>query len=66
MMKMVVENPTCFSRSRLLVVVPHSRSIVPFISNGIRFCEVTLSSFTCNVGIFSCCLTASTILVLMS
>ena len=34
-------NATCFSRSALLVVEPHSRSMVPLASSGMRFDEVT-------------------------
>ena len=46
MTKMVVEKETCFCRSRLLVVEPHSMSTVPFWTSGMRFCEVTGMSFT--------------------
>ena len=35
------EKATCFWRSSLLVVEPHSKSTVPFCTNGIRVCEVT-------------------------
>ena len=45
-MKIVVEKETCFCRSRLFVVEPHSRSIVPFWTSGIRFCDVTGVSLT--------------------
>ena len=58
-MKMVLENATCFWRSRLLVVEPHSMSTVPFCTSGIRFCEVTGTSFSCRLGTFSSCFTAS-------
>ena len=37
----VSPNDTCFCRSTLLVVDPHSRSIVPFCISVIRFCDVT-------------------------
>ena len=33
--------PTCFWRSTLLVVEPHSRSTVPFAISGMRLAEVT-------------------------
>ncbi|MCY1450659.1 hypothetical protein D9M71_674850 [compost metagenome] len=39
--KMPTEKPTCFWRSWLLVVEPHSRSTVPFCTSGIRVWEVT-------------------------
>ena len=41
MTKMVVEKPTCFWRSRLLVVEPHSMSMVPFWTRVMRLAEVT-------------------------
>ena len=47
-MKMLFENATCFWRSRLLVVEPHSKSIVPFCSSEMRFCEVIGVSLTCS------------------
>ncbi|MNG23248.1 hypothetical protein D3C84_1078330 [compost metagenome] len=65
-MKMLVENETCFWRSRLLVVEPHSMSIVPFCSSVIRFCEVIGISLTCRFGSFSWSFTASTIFILIS
>ena len=39
--KWVMVKETCFSRSRLLVVEPHSRSTVPFAISGIRVADVT-------------------------
>src|SRR6516164_5320270 len=39
--KCVMVNETCFWRSRLLVVEPHSRSTVPLAINGMRVAEVT-------------------------
>src|SRR5215831_10692233 len=39
--KWVMVNETCFCRSRLLVVEPHSRSTVPLAISGIRVAEVT-------------------------
>ena len=59
-MKIVFEKATCFCRSRLLVVEPHSMSTVPFCTSGMRFCEVTGTSFTWTPGSFSSCFTAST------
>ena len=38
--KWVMVNETCFCRSRLLVVEPHSRSMVPFAIGGIWVAEV--------------------------
>src|SRR5215470_15260828 len=60
--KWVMVKDTCFCRSRLLVVEPHSRSMVPFAISGMRVAEVTGFSFTWRFGIFSSVLTASTIL----
>ena len=37
--KCVMVKETCFCRSRLLVVEPHSRSMVPFAINGMRVAE---------------------------
>ena len=59
--KWVIVNATCFWRSRLLVVEPHSRSMVPFAISGIRVADVTGLSLTWRFGIFSSNLTASTI-----
>ncbi|CRR62018.1 hypothetical protein PAERUG_P54_1_London_24_VIM_2_04_13_00020 [Pseudomonas aeruginosa] len=39
--KMPTEKSTCFWRSSLLVVDPHSMSTVPFCTSGMRVCEVT-------------------------
>src|SRR5258708_32187596 len=39
--KCVLVKATCFRRSALLVVDPHSRSIVPLANSGIRVDEVT-------------------------
>ena len=41
--KMTGENATCFWRSRLLVVEPHSRSARPDTMASIRVSEVTAS-----------------------
>ena len=43
--KWVMVKATCFSRSRLLVVEPHSRSTVPLAISGMRVDEVTGLSF---------------------
>ncbi|MCY1245943.1 hypothetical protein D9M72_591350 [compost metagenome] len=66
MMKMELVNATCFWRSRLLVVEPHSMSMVPFCSSVMRFCEVIGISLTCRFGSFSWSLMASTIFMLIS
>src|SRR5881397_2444380 len=60
--KCVIVKATCFWRSRLLVVEPHSRSTVPLAIRGMRVAEVTGFSFTWRFGILSSALTASTIL----
>ena len=39
--KVVLANETSFWRAALLVVEPHSMSMVPFCISGTRFCEVT-------------------------
>src|SRR3981081_4103493 len=44
--KWVFVNQTCFWRSALLVVEPHSRSTVPFALRGMRVAEVTGLSLT--------------------
>src|SRR5882672_423089 len=64
--KCVIVNDTCFWRSRLLVVEPHSRSIVPFAINGMRVAEVTGLRLTLRLGILRSALTASTIFMQMS
>jgi len=58
--KCVIVKATCFWRSRLLVVEPHSRSIVPFAISGMRVAEVTGFSLTWMLGILSSAFTAST------
>ena len=58
--------PTCFWRSRLLVVDPHSRSIVPLAISGMRVAEVTGFSATFRFGMLSLALTASTTFMQMS
>src|SRR5512144_1758417 len=58
--KYVGPNETCFWRSTLFVVEPHSMSIVPFCSSGMRFDEVTGCRLTLRSGILSSALTAST------
>ena len=59
--KCVMVNDTCFWRSRLLVVEPHSRSMVPFAISGMRFAEVTGLSLTSSLASLSSAFTASTI-----
>ena len=39
--KCVIVNQTCFWRAMLLVVEPHSRSMVPLAISGMRLAEVT-------------------------
>src|SRR5258708_29214804 len=46
--KWVLVNQTCFRRSALLVVDPHSRSMVPLASNGIRVDDVDRKSTRLN------------------
>src|SRR5258705_11070315 len=60
--KWVLVNQTCFWRSALLVVEPHSRSTVPFAINGMRVAEVTGLSLTSSLSSLSSFFTASTIL----
>jgi hypothetical protein len=62
----VFVKPTCFWRSRLLVVEPHSRSIVPLAISGMRVADVTGLSLTCRFGILSSALIASTTFMQMS
>ena len=51
--------PTSLARTVLLVVDPHSRSMVPLASSGMRFCEVTACQRTSSAGWFSTFFTAS-------
>src|ERR1700676_5684803 len=44
--KCVLVNQTCFCRSALLVVEPHSRSTVPLAISGMRGADVTGLSLT--------------------
>ena len=44
--KMTGEKATCFCRSRLLVVEPHSRSALPEVIASMRVSEVTASHFS--------------------
>src|ERR1700720_559431 len=64
--KWVLVKATCFRRSGLLVVEPHSRSMVPLASNGIRVDEVTGLNSTASLSSLSSLFTASTILKQMS
>ena len=59
--KCVIVNQTCSWRGMLLVVEPHSRSIVPLAMSGMRLAEVTSWYFTSSLGILRSALTASTI-----
>src|SRR4030095_2873735 len=58
--KWVGANSTCWARAVVFVVVLHSRSIVPFCSNGIVWVGVTIVYCTLRFGICSFFLTAST------
>src|SRR5437660_716935 len=60
--KWVLVKATCFRRSGLLVVDPHSRSMVPLASNGIRVDDVTGLNSTERLSSLSSFFTASTIL----
>ena len=60
--KWVLVNQTCFCRSALFVVEPHSRSMVPLAISGIRVEEVTGLSLTSSLSSFSSFFTASAIL----
>src|SRR3979490_3507069 len=53
---------TCFRRSALLVVDPHSRSMVPLASNGMRVDDGTGVNSTASLSSLSSFFTASTIL----
>src|SRR5258708_31619843 len=58
--KWVLVNQTCFWRSALLVVDPHSRSMVPLANNGMRVDDVTGLDSTTSLSSLSSFLTAST------
>src|SRR6202022_936253 len=60
--KWVLVKEICFCRSALLVVDPHSRSMVPLASNGMRVDDVTGLSLTSSLSSLSSFFTASTIL----
>src|SRR6202041_1060304 len=60
--KWVLVNQTCFCRSALLVVEPHSRSTVPLAISGIRVDDVTGLSLTSSLSSLSSFFTASAIL----
>ena len=60
--KWVMVKETCFCRSRLLVVEPHSRSMVPFAISGMRVAEVTGLSLVSSLASLSSLFTRSTIL----
>jgi len=53
-------NHTSSAASRLFVVEPHSRSMVPFAISGMRFADVTSWYLTSSFGSLSSDLTAST------
>jgi hypothetical protein len=60
--KCVIVNATCFCRSRVLVVEPHSRSTVPLAISGMRVADVTGLSLTSSLSSLSSFFTASAIL----
>ncbi len=64
--KWVLVKAACFCRSGLLVVEPHSRSIVPLAISGMRVAEVTGLNFTSSLSSFRCVFTASATLRQMS
>ena len=64
--KWVLVKATCFRRSALLVVEPHSRSMVPLASNGIRVDDVTGLNSTSSLSSLSSFFTPSTMLRQMS
>src|SRR5438034_10670165 len=58
--KWVLVKETCFRRSALLVVEPHSRSMVPLASNGMRVDDVTGLTWASGLSSLSSFLTSST------
>ena len=64
--KWVLVKATCFSRSGLLVVEPHSRSMVPLASKGMRVDDVTGLNSTWSLSSLSSAFTASTMTRQMS
>src|SRR5450631_902024 len=60
--KWVLVKETCFWRSALLVVEPHSRSMVPLASKGMRVDDVTEVNSTSSLSSLSSFFTAATIL----
>src|ERR1700737_5151413 len=64
--KCVFVYQTCFCRSALFVVLPHSRSIVPLAKSGMRVDAVTGVYVTSSVSSFNSCFTASTIFAQIS
>src|ERR1700684_611933 len=60
--KWVLVKAICFWRSGLLVVEPHSRSMGPLASNGMRVDDDTGLSLTSSLSSLSSFFTASTIL----
>src|ERR1700682_6408977 len=64
--KWVLWKEPCFWRSALWVVEPHSRSMVPLASKGMRVDDVTEVNSTASLSSLSSFFTASTILEQMS
>src|ERR1700675_3224197 len=60
--KWVLVKETCFWRSALLVVEPHSTSMVPLARRGMRVDDVTEVNSTASLSSLSSFFTASTIL----
>src|SRR5260370_17300209 len=59
--KWVLVKEICFWRSALLVLDPHSRSMVPLASNGMRVDGVTAESLTSRFPTLPSCFTPPTI-----
>ena len=59
-------NATCFCRAGLLVVLPHSMSMVPLASSGMRVEPVTGVSVTLRPGMSRRVFSASTTFMQMS
>jgi hypothetical protein len=66
MTKMLFEKLTCFWRSVLLVVEPHSRSTEPFCTSVMRLAEVTGISLMSSLASFKSALMASTAFSIIS
>ena len=65
-MKVMGAKPTCFWRVSVLVVEPHSMSMVPLAISGMRVCGVTGLYFTASWAMPSSFFTSSTMAAQMS